>query len=154
MTPQELILADAGYCSIAGMEYVWRNGADVLVRVNPQSFVAYSPVGGRISVLSRLRDLSTVGQFGEWRVVLHGRVSAFAGRLCAVRKSDCRNSTRSSPLATQSEQEANDRGAVRSTSWPCGGGVHLYWMWGQGLDYGQFEKVGSHAGEPGHRHGA
>src|SRR6476469_9706236 len=31
--------------------------------------------------------------------------------------------------------------------------VHLYWMWRQGLDYGQFEKLGSHAGEPGHRHG-
>jgi hypothetical protein len=51
--PHELILADAGYCSIAGIEYVWQHGADVLVRVNPQSFVA------------------------------------FAGRLCALRKSDC-----------------------------------------------------------------
>ena len=29
------------------------------------------------------------GQFAEWRVVLHGQGSAFAGRLCAVRKSDC-----------------------------------------------------------------
>ena len=31
--------------------------------------------------------------------------------------------------------------------------VHLYWMWRQSLDYGQFEKLGSHAGEPGNRHG-
>ena len=31
--------------------------------------------------------------------------------------------------------------------------VHLYWMWRQGRDYGQFEKLGSHAGEPGNRHG-
>jgi hypothetical protein len=30
-----------------------------------------------------------VGQVGEWRVVLHGQRSSFAGRLCAVRKSDC-----------------------------------------------------------------
>ena len=29
------------------------------------------------------------GQFREWRVVLHGQGSTFAGRLCAVRKSDC-----------------------------------------------------------------
>jgi hypothetical protein len=43
----------------------------------------------RISLLPRLRTLSKVGQFGEWRVVLHGQGSAFAGRLCAVRKSDC-----------------------------------------------------------------
>jgi hypothetical protein len=86
--PHELILADAGYCSVAGIEHVWHHGADVLVRVNPQSFVAYSARGGRISLLPRLRTLSKAGQFGEWRVLLHGQGSAFAGRLCAVRKSD------------------------------------------------------------------
>jgi hypothetical protein len=59
--PQELILADAGYCSIAGIEYVRQRGADVLVRVNPQSFVAYSALGRRISLLPRLRSLSRVG---------------------------------------------------------------------------------------------
>jgi transposase len=31
--------------------------------------------------------------------------------------------------------------------------VHLYWMWRQGRDYGQLQKLGSHAGEPGHRDG-
>jgi transposase len=31
--------------------------------------------------------------------------------------------------------------------------VHLYWMWRQGWDYVQFAKFGSHAGEPGNRHG-
>jgi DDE family transposase len=87
--PHELILADAGYCSVAGIEYVWQHGADVLVRVNPQSFVAYSAYGRRISLLPRLRTLSKVRQLGEWRVVLHGQGSAFASRLCAVRKSDC-----------------------------------------------------------------
>jgi hypothetical protein len=35
-----IILADAGYCSAAEIEYIWRHSADVLVRVNPQSFVA------------------------------------------------------------------------------------------------------------------
>ncbi|MGA9390014.1 MAG: transposase, partial [Candidatus Sulfotelmatobacter sp.] len=44
--------------------------------------------GRRISLLSRLRTLSRVGQVGEWRVVLYGQGSPFAGRLCAVRKSD------------------------------------------------------------------
>src|ERR1700732_3372584 len=78
-----------GYCSVGGIEYVHQRGADVLVRVNPQSFVAYSAYGRRISLLPRLRRLSKAGQFAEWRVVLHGQGSAFAGRLCAVRKSDC-----------------------------------------------------------------
>jgi hypothetical protein len=27
--------------------------------------------------------------------------------------------------------------------------VHLYWMWRQGWGYGQLQKLGSHAGEPG-----
>jgi hypothetical protein len=87
--PHELILADAGYCSVAGIAYVWQHGADVLVRVTPQSFVAYSAHGRRISLLPRLRTLSKVGQFGEWPVVLHGQGSVFTGRLCAVRKTDC-----------------------------------------------------------------
>jgi len=85
--PQELILADAGYCSIAGIEHVQRRGADVLVRFNPQNFVAYSPNGRRVALLPLLRTLSKEGQYGEWRVVLHGQDSSFAGRLCAVRKS-------------------------------------------------------------------
>ena len=86
--PQELILADAGYCSIAGIEHVQRRGADVLVRVNPQSFVAYSPNGRRMALLPRLQTLSKEGQCGEWRVILHAQNSSFAGRLCAIRKSN------------------------------------------------------------------
>jgi transposase len=31
--------------------------------------------------------------------------------------------------------------------------VHLYWMWRRDWDYGQLQKLGSHAGEPGNRHG-
>ena len=31
--------------------------------------------------------------------------------------------------------------------------VGLYWMWRKGWDYEQWNKFGSHAGQPGHRHG-
>src|SRR5437868_8494287 len=31
--------------------------------------------------------------------------------------------------------------------------VHLYWMWRQGRDYGQLQKLGSYAGEPGNPDG-
>jgi len=31
--------------------------------------------------------------------------------------------------------------------------VRLYWMWRKGWDYEQWNKFGSHAGQPGHRHG-
>jgi len=84
----ELILADAGYCSSAGIEHVKRGGADVLIRVNPQAFVAYSPHGRRFALLTRLRALSQAGQVGEWEVVLRGPNMSFRGRVCAVRKSD------------------------------------------------------------------
>src|SRR5271170_129493 len=83
----ELILADAGYCSVAGIEYVQKRGADVLVRVNPQAFVAYSHQGKRFTLLTRLRRLSQAGQLGEWQVTLHGPTCSFRGRVCAVRKS-------------------------------------------------------------------
>ncbi len=31
--------------------------------------------------------------------------------------------------------------------------VHLYWMWREGLNYGEWSKLGSYAGEPGNPHG-
>jgi transposase len=31
--------------------------------------------------------------------------------------------------------------------------VELYWMWRRGCNYAEMQNLGSHAGEPGHRHG-
>jgi hypothetical protein len=84
----ELVLADPGYCSVAGIEYIHRRYADALVRINPQSFVAFSPEGTRVALTDRLRGLSQAGQIGQWPVVLHGPRSSFAGRVCAMRKND------------------------------------------------------------------
>jgi hypothetical protein len=86
--PRELILGDAGYWSAAGIEFVHRHRADVLVRVNPQSFVAVSPKGRRVGLLSRVRTLSQPGQIGEWPVILQGQESRVAGRVCVLRKSE------------------------------------------------------------------
>jgi hypothetical protein len=85
---RELILADAGYCSIAGIEYVKQRGGDVLVRVNPQAFVAYSQHGRRFNLPTQLRRLAQAGQVGEWQVTLHGPRYLFRGRVCAIRKSE------------------------------------------------------------------
>jgi hypothetical protein len=76
VTSHELIMADAGYCSVAGIDSVHQRGADVLVRINPFALAA------------RLRSLSESGQMGEWPVVLHGPHSSLSGRVCAVRKSE------------------------------------------------------------------
>jgi hypothetical protein len=85
---QDLILGDAGFWSTAGIEFVHQRGADVLVRVNPQSFVGFSPSGRRVSLLRRVRTLTQPGQIGEWAVVLAGQESRIAGRICAIRKSE------------------------------------------------------------------
>jgi hypothetical protein len=87
--PQELVLGDAGYWSTAGIEYVRSRRADVLVRVNPQSFIAYGPHGGRrVGLLSRLRTIRQPGEIGEWKVVLPGENASVEGRICAIRKSE------------------------------------------------------------------
>jgi hypothetical protein len=88
VVPHEIILADAGFCSVAGIECVHQRGADVLVRINPQSFVAFSPQGARVALTVRLQGLSRAGQMVQWPVVLHGPRSSPSGSVCAMRKSD------------------------------------------------------------------
>jgi Transposase DDE domain len=85
--PQELILGDAGYWSTSGMEFVRSRGADVLVRINPQTFVAHDSSSRRIALLSRLRTLRRAGAVGEWNVTLPGD-QPVPGRVCAIRKSE------------------------------------------------------------------
>lgn len=86
--PQELVLGDAGYWSAAGIEFVRSRGADVLVRVNPQTFLAYGPRGHRVRLLSRLQTVRQPGEIGEWKVVLRGENTSIEGRVCALRKSE------------------------------------------------------------------
>ena len=84
----DLILADAGYCSVAGSEYVQERGADVPVRINPQAFVAYSQSEKRLALLTQLRlVLSRAG----WRVAssfARLRVPGLEAEFCEVRKSE------------------------------------------------------------------
>src|SRR5690349_4743941 len=84
----DLVLADAGYCSVAGVDAVIQQGADVVVRVNPISFPLYGPTGRSRSLLTRVRQLTKPGQVGEWPVFLKKPGGFIEGRICAVRKSE------------------------------------------------------------------
>jgi hypothetical protein len=84
----DLLLADAGYCSVAGIDYVLHQGADVVVRVNPTNFPMYGPTGRKRSLLVSLRQLSKPGQTGEWKVFLPKQGGWIEGRVCALRKSE------------------------------------------------------------------
>jgi hypothetical protein len=84
VAPSDLILADAGYCSVAGIQSVARRGGAVVVRINPQNFPVQDQRGQRFGLLAHLQSLGTAGAIGEWQVTLGG----IPGRVCALRKSD------------------------------------------------------------------
>lgn len=82
--PDDLILADAGYCSMAGIQSVARRGAAVVVRINPQNFPAQDGRGRSFGLLQHLQTLSTAGATAAWKV----RLGTCEGRVCAIRKSE------------------------------------------------------------------
>ena len=84
----DLLLADAAYCSVAGIDHVVGRGGDVLVRVNPLTLVIYERTGRRKQLLPYLRKLSKAGEVGDWTVFLQGREGLIEGRVCALRKSE------------------------------------------------------------------
>lgn len=84
VTQSDLILADAGYFSVAGIQSVVRRGGAMVVRLNPQNFPAQDERGQAFGLLSCLQTLHTADAPGEWKVKLGG----FDGRVCAVRKSE------------------------------------------------------------------
>lgn len=83
----DLLLVDAGYCRVPGIEYIVGKQGDVIVRVNAGSLPVYSASGRPISLLKRLQRLTEAGQVGEWKVFLSGTDGRIAGRVCALRKS-------------------------------------------------------------------
>ncbi len=83
---QDLLLGDAGYCSVPSIESVVARGGDVIVRINPQSLPLRDESGNRIDLLTKLQTLTEAGQIGEWRVTLAG--TEVQGRVCALRKSE------------------------------------------------------------------
>lgn len=86
-SPEDLVLGDAGYCTPAGIEYVRRSGAQVLVRVNPHNLPLLTPRGKSWELLPRLRPLQAA-RAAQWKVSVDGPESAVPGRICALRKSE------------------------------------------------------------------
>jgi hypothetical protein len=80
----DLILADAGYCSAAGIRSVARRGGAVVVRVNPQNFSVQDQRGRDFDMLSHFQKLHTAGAIGDWKVNL----GDIPGRICTLRKSE------------------------------------------------------------------
>jgi hypothetical protein len=82
----DLILGDAGYSSTANIRRVIRQSADVLVRLNPQTFVALDSKGKRFDLLEHLKQLRSAGTASDWTVALDD--GSIRGRVCALRKTE------------------------------------------------------------------
>ena len=88
MRAGDLVVADRGYSSAAGVAYADSLGAKVCVRVNTGSLKPHTPDGRPFPLQRRLQALRRAGEAAEWRCLLRppapGR--AVEGRICAVRK--------------------------------------------------------------------
>ena len=88
VAPGDLILADRGFCRPVGVAAVARRNAALIVRLHSSSLPLYHADGRRFVVLEQTRQLTQVGQIGEWRVQVRSAEGAIDGRLCALRKSE------------------------------------------------------------------
>jgi hypothetical protein len=87
VAPGDLILADRGFCRPAGVAAVERQGGALIVRLHSSSLPLAHAGGQRFVVLEQIRQLTQVGQIGEWRVQLQSAAGVIEGRVCALRKS-------------------------------------------------------------------
>jgi len=85
--PNELALADAGYCHPAGIAAVVEQQADVCVRLNPHALPLWNASGEPFSLLDALAKLRRAGEVAEWPVSVRSGQTEIAGRVCAIRKS-------------------------------------------------------------------
>lgn len=82
----DLMLGDAGYSTTANVRWVVDHGGDVLVRINPQAFVACDSKGKKFDLLSHLSKLVSAGVARDWSVTIDGQ--SITGRVCALRKTE------------------------------------------------------------------
>lgn len=83
----EVVMGDAGYCHPPGIAAVKKQGADVIVRLNPASLPLQDKQGRRFALLRAAMALKRAGESGEWPVWVPVEGARIEGRVCGVRKS-------------------------------------------------------------------
>ena len=84
----DLVLADRGMCTPAGISGLVQQGAQVIVRVNTGTLPLRTLQGKPLDLLARLQTLVVPGKIAEWRVHAGDAKAPTAGRLCVLRKSE------------------------------------------------------------------
>ena len=90
--PGDLVLADRAYSTPVGIGVLHEQGADVLARWHSTSLPLFNEVGQPFDLLPKLRLLIAPGPVGEWAVTIATPAGRIAGRVCALRKSECSTS--------------------------------------------------------------
>lgn len=85
--PDDLLLADRGFCRGADLAAVACAGAALIVRLHSVSLPLYDARRRRVALPERLGELTAAGQIGAWPVRVRAGQGWIEGRLCALRKS-------------------------------------------------------------------
>lgn len=83
------VIADRGYGTANGIEYVSRCQGHVMVRMSPHNLEVLDSFGHPLRWQERLADIKTSGQARSWPVLIAGTDgNHVAGRVCVVRKTE------------------------------------------------------------------
>lgn len=87
--PGDCLLADRGYSTARGIQEVVRQGADVILRLNPRAIRVLDSEGELFRWTEALQSIAGPGEIKQWqgRISLRDR-SQVAGRICAIAKSE------------------------------------------------------------------
>ena len=106
--PRDYILADRGYSTSKGIEYVTKAGGYVTVRVNTGVLHFEKKPGIPFNLLSAAESITRIGEVGEWDVNVT-KASGVFGRICMLRKTE---------EATQAALKCIDQNARRKQKQP------------------------------------
>ena len=84
----DLVLADRGYSTAAGLDHVASSGGHATVRVNTGSLPLRTRGGETLDLLDRVAGLDEACVPRAWPAVAVGRGVSVPGRVCAIRKTE------------------------------------------------------------------
>ncbi len=85
--PGDYILADHGYSTVKGLEYVVRAGGYVTVRLNAGTLHFEEKPGIPFNLLSAVESITCIGEVGEWHVNMK-KAPGITGCVCVLRKTE------------------------------------------------------------------
>ena len=114
----DVVMADAGYSHPPGIAAVHRQGAAVIVRLNPLSLPLEDQHGRPFAVLRAAKKLKRAGAIGAWPVWVRAEGTRIAGRLCGIRKSEAAIQKAQRKL-TEKQQRGKSKATARTRQYAC-----------------------------------